>query len=64
MTVPQVRAGLAAILHRASGCDEASRVTQERTLWLERTELARFYHYKALKQMAPLKIHLEDRPRQ
>jgi hypothetical protein len=39
-------------------------VTQERTLWLERIELARLYHYKALKQMAPLKLRPQDQLRQ
>ena len=36
LTVPQVRAGLASILHRASCCDETSRVARERTRRLER----------------------------
>jgi hypothetical protein len=31
---------------------------------LERNESARFYHYKARKQLAPLKISQNDRLRQ
>ena len=64
LTVPQVRAGLASILHRASGCDTPARVARERTRRLERNESARFYHCKARKQLAPLKIGPHDRPRQ
>ncbi len=64
MTVPQVRKGLALILHRASGCDASHRVVQEQTRWLERSELARLYHYKSRKQLAPLKISPHERLRQ
>jgi hypothetical protein len=64
LTVPQVRMGLALIPHRASRCDIPSRVSRERTLWLERNESARFYHYKARNQPAPLKISPHERPRQ
>ena len=64
MTVPQVRMGLALILRRASGCDTPSRVARERTRRLERNEAARFYHYKARNQLAPLKISRSERPRQ
>ena len=64
LTVPQVRMGLAQILHRASGCDAPHRVAKERTRRLERNESARFYHYKSRKQLAPLKISPHERPRQ
>ncbi len=64
LTVPQVRMGLALILHRASRCDTPVRVARERTRRLERNESARFYHYKARNQLAPLKISPHDRPRQ
>jgi hypothetical protein len=64
LTVPQVRMGLELILHRASDCDAPSRVARERTRRLERNESARFYHYKARNQLAPLKTSPHDRPRQ
>ena len=64
LTVPQVRMGLALILHRASRCDTPARVAEERTRRLERNEAARFYHYKARNQLAPLKISPQERPRQ
>jgi hypothetical protein len=64
LTLPQVRMGLALILHQASGCDAPQRVAQERTRRLERNELARFHQYKARNQLAPLKISENDRPRQ
>ena len=64
LTVPQVRMGLALILHRASRCDAPSRVARERTRRLERNEAARFYHYKAHKRLAPLRISPHERPRQ
>jgi hypothetical protein len=52
------------ILHRASRCDTPARVAGERTRRLERNEAARFYHYKARNQLAPLKISPQERPRQ
>ena len=64
MTVPQVRMGLALILHRASRCDTPIRVARERTRRLERNEAARFYHYKARNHLAPLKISPLEGPRQ
>ena len=39
-------------------------VARERTRWLERNESARFYHYKARNQLAPLKISQNERLRQ
>jgi len=62
LTVPQVRMGLALILHRASGCDAPNRVAQERMRRLERNVLARFHQYKARNQLAPLKIGEDDSP--
>ncbi len=41
VTVSQVRAGLALILHRASRCDVPSRVARERTRRLERNEVGK-----------------------
>jgi hypothetical protein len=35
LTVPQVRTGLALILHQASGCDASARLAQERMRRLE-----------------------------
>jgi hypothetical protein len=56
--------GLALLLHRATGGNAPSRVARERTRRLVRNESARFYHYKARNQLAPLKISPHERPRQ
>ena len=58
MTLPQVRAGLAALLHAACGCDTAERIVRDRKRWLTRNALARFYHWKKRKMLAPLRINL------
>lgn len=44
LTVPQVRHGLAQLIRRATCCDTPQRIINERTRWLERNELTRFYH--------------------
>ena len=56
LTLPQVREGLAIILHEACGCAELERVARERTRRLQRNEMARFYHWKKHNLLAPLKI--------
>jgi hypothetical protein len=58
LTVPQVRAGLASLLRAACGCDEPERVDRDRKRWLVRTALARFYHWKKCKRLAPLRKRL------
>ena len=59
LTVPQVRAGLASLLRSACGCDEAERVARDRTRWLRRTALARFYRWKKCKRLAQLRKRLQ-----
>lgn len=56
LTLPQVREGLAMILHEACGCADLERIVRERTRRLQRNELARFYHWKKHNLLAPLKI--------
>ncbi len=56
LTLPQVREGLAVILHEASGCAALERMVRERTRRLQRNEMARFYHWKKHNLLAPLKI--------
>ena len=58
MTVPQVRAGLASLLRAACGCDTPDRNVRDRKRWLTRNALARFYHWKKRKLLAPLRINL------
>ena len=57
MTLPQVRAGLASLLHAACDCDTAERIVRDRKRWLTRNALARFYHWKKRNLLAPLKIN-------
>jgi SRSO17 transposase len=45
LTLPQVRRELARIFRKACGCDTEVRSSRERTLWLERIELARIYRH-------------------
>lgn len=56
ITVPQVREGLAMILHRAQGGGGAEQIRRERMFRLQRNELARFYHWKQLNLLAPLRV--------
>jgi len=58
ITVPQIRAGLAKLLHEAAGPYDPERVARESTRWLERTALARFYRWKQRNRLAPLRIKL------
>jgi hypothetical protein len=64
LTVPQVRAGLAMIFRKACRCDTEARSARERTRWLERNELARLYHYRLRKQLAPPKVRQKEQSRQ
>ncbi|MGD9855359.1 MAG: IS701 family transposase [Planctomycetaceae bacterium] len=57
ITVPQIQAGIAAILHRRSGCATPSRILHERRQRLERNELARLYHWKRRNRLAPLNVN-------
>jgi SRSO17 transposase len=58
ITVPQIRAGLAKLLHEAAGHYDPERVARECTRRLERTALARFYRWKQRNRLAPLRIRL------
>ncbi len=56
ITVPQIREGLAMILHQT--CDGANpdRIVHERKRRLVRNELARFYHWMKRNLLAPLRL--------
>ena len=56
ITVPQVRQSLAAIFHKAHAGSGIEPIRRERMLRLQRNELARFYHWKQLNLLAPLRI--------
>ncbi len=60
MTVPQIREGLAKLLHAAYQAAyqsaELDRIARERTRRLERNALAKFYHYKARNRLPPKKV--------
>ncbi len=56
ITVPQIREGISSILHRVCGCGTLSRIEREREQRLIRNELARLYHWKQRKRLAPLNI--------
>ena len=57
ITVPQIREGISAILHRLCGCATPSRIIRECQLRLQRNELARLYHWKQRKRLVPLNIN-------
>lgn len=56
ITVPQIREGIAMVLHKFCNCADPMRIARERTRRLERNELARFYHWKKHNLLAPLRI--------
>ena len=56
MTLPQIRAGIALILHHAYQCGALSRLLHERGKRLQRNELARLYHWKQRNLLVPLHI--------
>lgn len=57
ITVPQVRALLASSLHRKLDCDHPEIIARKATRRLQRNEIARFYHWKKRKRLAPKRIH-------
>jgi SRSO17 transposase len=57
ITVPQIRQGISAILHRLCGWATPARIRHERELRLRRNELARLYHWKRHNRLAPLNIN-------
>ena len=57
LSPPQMRPGIALILHEAFQCGTMSHMLEERQKRLRRNELARFYHWKRRNQLAPLNLH-------
>jgi hypothetical protein len=57
MTLPQLRQGSAMILYEAFQGGTMSHMLKERQQCLQRNELARFYHWKQRKRLAPLNLH-------
>jgi hypothetical protein len=57
ITLPQIRQGIAVIVREAFQCGTMSQMLAERQQRLQRNELARFYHWKQHKRLAPLNIH-------
>ena len=60
MTFPQIRQGIAMILHEAFQCGTMSHMLKERQKRLQRNELARFYHWKQRNQLAPLNLYKRE----
>ena len=56
MTLPQIREGIALILHQVWQCGTLLRLLHEREKRLQRNELARLYHWKQRNRLAPLNI--------
>jgi hypothetical protein len=57
MTVPQIRQGIAMILHEAFQCGTMSHMLKECQMRLQRHELARLYHWKQHNRLPPLNLH-------
>ena len=57
ITFPQIRQGIAMILHEAFQCGTMSHMLQEQQKRLQRNELARFYAWKQRNRLAPLNLH-------
>jgi hypothetical protein len=58
ITLPQVRAGLALLLHEARGPFDAARIARRTQRQTTRNELARFYHWKRRNLLAPRRLKL------
>ena len=56
MTLPQIRQGIAMILHEAFQCGTTPHMLKEHQKRLQRNELARFYHWKQRNQLPPLNL--------
>ena len=56
LTVPQLREALSTMIHQAWKCHRQQQLIRERERKLRRNELARFYHYKARKKLATLRL--------
>ena len=57
ITLPQIRQGIALILHEAFQCGTMSQRLKECQKRLQRNELARFYHWKKHNLLAPLNLY-------
>jgi hypothetical protein len=57
ITVQQIREAISSIFARRCGCGMPSRILLEREKRLARNELARLYHWKQHKRLAPLNIN-------
>src|SRR6266704_2883495 len=57
ITLPQIRQGIALILHEAFQCGTMSQRLKECQQRLQRNELARFYHWKKHNLLAPLNLY-------
>ena len=57
ITFPQIRQGIALILHEAFQCGTMSQRLKECEQRLQRNELARFYHGKQRNLLAPLNLY-------
>ncbi len=57
MTLPQIRQGIAMILHEAYQCDTRAHLLDACQKRLRRNELARFYHWKQRNLLPPLNLH-------
>jgi hypothetical protein len=57
LTLPQMRDGIAVILHEACRCGTMPRLLHERERRLQRHELARLYHWKQRNCLVPLNIN-------
>src|SRR5712691_8679581 len=58
MTLPQMRQGIAMILHEAFQCGTMSPRLKECQMRLQRHELARLYHWKQHNRLPPLNLHI------
>ena len=57
ITFPQIRQGIALILHEAFQCGTTLPMLKECQKRLQRHELARFYHWKQHNLLAPLNLY-------
>ena len=57
ITFPQIRQGIAMILHEAFQCGTRSPMLKEYQKRLQRNELARFYHWSQRNRLAPLNLY-------
>jgi hypothetical protein len=56
ITLPQIRQGIAMILHEAFQCGTRLHMLKECQQRLQRNELARFYHWQQRNRLPPLNL--------